>query len=322
VVARNLSAVVCTSIAAWLFCPWRPSHPSVKAPVRGMILFGMHSLGSYFMNYASRNADKLLLGLTQGTLGLGLYDRAYRLFVLPVNQVSYPLTSVAVATLRRLRTDHTQFCLSYARVLGLTAFLGMGISAIVTVGGHDLVLAILGPKWMGAESVLVAFGPGVGMMLVYGTHGWLHLALGRADRWFGWSFVAAIVTIGCFVAGLPYGAPGVAAGYTISFYLLAIPGLWFAGKPVKLRVKLIVNAVWPYLIAGALAGLATVQLDHAIARPLNLSHYPAGLRVLLTSMLCGFFYIIFSCSIHRSFAPLRTIWRIYLRLNTRQADIS
>ena len=27
------------------------------------------------------------------------------------------------------------------------------------------------------------FGPGFGVMFLYGTHGWIHLSVGRPDRW-------------------------------------------------------------------------------------------------------------------------------------------
>src|SRR5437867_5596791 len=75
------------------------------------------------------------------------------------------------------------------------------------------------------------------MMLLYHTHSWIHVSLGRADCWFRWGVVEFAVTGVLFVLGLPMGPVGIAVAWVMSFWVLTIPALWYAGRPVQLGVR-------------------------------------------------------------------------------------
>ncbi|MFW9968333.1 MAG: bile acid:sodium symporter, partial [Candidatus Thorarchaeota archaeon] len=61
--------------------------------------------------------------------------------------------------------------------------------------GKDFIRLVLGPQWDKAGEIFSFLGPAIGIMLIYRTHGWLHLSLGRADRYFRWGIVSMVVTI-------------------------------------------------------------------------------------------------------------------------------
>jgi PST family polysaccharide transporter len=275
----------------------------------------LNSLGSYFMNYVTRSADKLLIGLMSGPMHLGIYDRAYHIFVQPVNQVSYPLTGVAVVTLSKLKEDPPAFIAAYAKAAALTGLVGMWVSAVAVLNAADIVLVLLGENWKSAGPVLAAFAPAIGMMLIYGTHGWLHLALGKAGKWMIWSIFSTVVILAAFLVGVQYGAIGVAAGYAASLYLLTVPGLWFAGKPVRLPLRTIVSFIGPYLCAGAVAVAVCHEVrwgnEAVSAASSNLNPWS---RLFLSATLCSCLYFACVCALFRSFDPVRQIWRIIHRL--------
>jgi hypothetical protein len=104
------------------------------------------------------------------------------------------------------------------------------------------------------------FGPGIGVMLIYITHGWIHLSLGRADRWFRWGIAELIATALLFGLGLRWGPVGIAGAWVVSFWVLTIPALYYAGEPAHLRVAELVGAVWKYALASALAGCASAAV--------------------------------------------------------------
>lgn len=99
---------------------------------------------------------------------------------------------------------------------------------------------------------------------MYLTHGWLHLSLGTPDRWFRWGIIEFIVSVSCLLVGLLYGALGVAIAYSSSLYILVIPGLCYAGRPIDLRVSLIVSAVWKYYVSAVGAGLLSWAILHRV----------------------------------------------------------
>lgn len=257
-----------------------------------MLKFGMNIYGNFATNYFSRNLDKILIGWRHGAQSLGYYERAYYLFVMPVNQLSYPLTSVAVAALSRLRDDPEKFQSYYLRALSMIAFVGMPLSAILTLIGKDFLLLLLGPQWARAGEIFAVFGPGIGILLIYGTHGWLHLSLGRADRWLRWGIIELIFTPLCFLLGLSFGAIGVAFAYTASFYVLLVPGLWYAGRPIHLTVLSLLSGIWRQYLSALTAGLLCWFILHSFELTSNVFNCLNILvRILISTVLCMSLYI-------------------------------
>src|SRR5947207_2396160 len=125
-------------VGAWVCCGWRPGLPSRGADVRPMIRFGLNTYGYWGANYITRNLDNLLVGWCYGSGSLGGYKKAYDLFALPVNQLSMPLTNVALASLSRLRDDPDRYRRNYGKAICFLAFIGMGLSAMLTLAGKDL----------------------------------------------------------------------------------------------------------------------------------------------------------------------------------------
>ena len=53
-------------------------------------------------------------------------------------------------------------------------------------------------------------------MLIYGTHGMIHLSIGTPNRWLRWSIINFTVTGLLFLVALPWGPVGIATAWTAS----------------------------------------------------------------------------------------------------------
>jgi len=185
---------------------------------------------------------------------------------------------------------------------------GMGLGAGLTLIGKDLILLLLGPGWETSGRIFTFFGPGIGIMLLYGTHGWIHLSIGRADRWLRWGIVELAVTGLCFLIGLSGGPVGIALAWVVSFWILTIPGLWYAGKPVGLEVGPMVGVVWRYVLASALAAIASTVVVRELPSVLAASGVSGALaRIAVNASLFGGFYLAAVILLHMGCEPL---WRI------------
>ena len=304
-VGRRLTMALMIAIGAWIFCRWRPGLPRLNSGVRPMLAFGINNFASNFVNYFSKNLDKILIGWRYGTQSLGYYSRAYHLFVLPLNQLTFPLGGVALATLSRLHNEPERYRRYFLKAISMLAFIGMPLGAIMTLTGSDLILLLLGPQWTKAGQIFMIFGPAIGIMIIYGTQGWLHLSQGRADRRLRWSIISFIVTVAFFVVGLPFGTTGVAVAYTASFYILVGPCLWYAGRPIDLKLSSIVSIVWRYYVAALLGvllcWLILYSLDSTASIFAGLSTF---VKILVSSLLCTAFYLIAVIGLHRSLEPI------------------
>ena len=219
-----------------------------------MVRFATNTYGHFAANYCTRNLDNFLVGWFFGPQSLGFYKKAYDLCVLPVAQLSEPLNSVAMPVLSRLAGDPERYRRYALRALSTLAFVGMGLGAGLALVGKDLMLVMLGPRWAESGRIFTFFAPGIGAMLIYFAYSWIHLSLGRPDRLLRWGLVEFTVMGLLFVLGLPWGPVGIAMAWVMSSWLLAIPALWYAGRPAGLGAGAIVAAVWKYVCASALAG--------------------------------------------------------------------
>ena len=303
-VAKHISYAASITIGAWLLCKWRPGYPTNFARVKSMLKFALNVYGNFCINYLSRNVDKMLTGKYLGSTQLGQYDRAHLLFGMFHNQLTMPVSNVAVATLSRLRDDRVKFLEYYVKILSVIAFLAMPLSAVLVLIGQDLILFLFGKQWSVAGHVFIAFGPAIGFMLLYSTHVWLHYSMGRADRLFKWSIVATAVTVVLFFAGIPYGVLGVAVAYSASYYILMIPGLLYAGQPIRLKLSHILSSAWKCFTAALFAGL----LCSYIFSWTFISEVFVGLniivRILAQSFCCSALYLTVLIVLYRRFSPI------------------
>ncbi|PKN67035.1 MAG: lipopolysaccharide biosynthesis protein [Deltaproteobacteria bacterium HGW-Deltaproteobacteria-15] len=308
-VARQVLFTFLLSLGGWILCSWRPGLPAWAGGMGSLLKYAVSTYGTFAMTYFQRNLDKVLIGRFLGTQSLGSYDRAYTLFALPASQLTVPLTNVSLAALSRLRQDPQRYRHAYLKALSLVAFLGMPLSALLTVIGYDLILLLLGPNWEQAGLIFTVFAPSAGVFMIYSTHGWLHLSLGRADNWLRWSIVAFVVTAGFFIAGLPYGAPGVALGRVVAIHVLALPGIWYAGKPIGLRVVSVLHATWRCYASSFMAGLSTwVFLKNIIPPAPSFEVY--ALRVFAGSSICVLLYLVFTVVINQGTKPIADFFGI------------
>jgi PST family polysaccharide transporter len=304
-VLAAVTLTVTTCLGAWFFCRWFPSFPRRNEHTGSMVSFALHTYGRFITGYFSNNLDNFLVGWKLGAASLGFYKKAFDLFVLPTNQLSLNLTNVAVSALSRFQRDLEQYKRYFLGALGVMAFIGMGLGACLTLAGKDLVLVLLGPKWEEAGRIFTLFGPGIGAMLLYCAHIWIHLSIGKADRWFRWGLIDLFVTALFLIIGLHWGAEGVAVGWVVAYWIIMLPALWYAGSPIQLGIAPLLGAIWRYVMASLSAGLCEFLIARnmpAFAHgtdPLN-----AAIRLFSHSFLFFILYLAAVVILHRGYSPI------------------
>ena len=302
------AAALSSTIGAWSLCHWLPGRPRVANGTGSMMKFAMYTYGRFSVNYFARNSDNLLVGWRFGAPTLGFYKKAYDLFSLSAAQLVSATAIVAVSALSRVRNDGVQYRKYLLAALAMMAFVGMGISGDLTLVGNDVIRVLLGPGWGRAGHIFTFFAPGIGIMILYGTHGWIHLSIGRADRWFRWGIVEWVVTIVLFLISLHWGPEGIAVAWCVSFWVLTLPAMYYAGKPIGLGVGPVLQAVWRYIAASLIACVLTyLSLSREIVREHNGSTGEAALRVVLLSLGFAILYLSAIVALHRGLTPLRTL---------------
>ena len=304
-IAGAIAQPISTAIGAFIMCQWMPGLPRRAKGTGDIVRFALHTYGNFAVNYFSRNTDNLLVGWRFSASQLGFYKKAYDLFAVSASQLTSTISVVVVAGLSRLRKTPALYRRYLLDVLGLTAFVGMYLGSVLTLIGKDLILVMMGSRWAPAGEIFTFFGPGVGIMILYSTHGWIHLSVGRADRWFRWGILEFVVTCLLFVAGLHWGPVGIATAWSASFWLLTIPAIWYAGKPIELSIVRVFSACWRFFLASFITvGLTTLAMNNIPHLAEWTGIYAATLRILLASLIACLVYVATVAILSGGFAPM------------------
>jgi PST family polysaccharide transporter len=264
--AGTLATVLASSAAIVAVSGFRPGKPSFEGEFKAILHFGAGVSGFNIVNYFARNADKLLIGKFYGVDQLGLYDRAYRLLLFPLEQVRNPLGRVMLPTLSRMQGDPARYRAAYTECIAVMMMVSQPAILFVTIFADSVLTGLLGPHWLPIVPIFQWLGICALHQVSTSSVGWLFLSQGRGGDYFKIGLFNAATTVASFAIGLPWGAVGVAAAYTISDYIVRLPAtLWSAGRRGPVTAGNLVAAMLPHAVATAVAG--AVLLAIALARP-------------------------------------------------------
>jgi O-antigen/teichoic acid export membrane protein len=322
-VAGIVAQQVSVTIGAWWLYRWIPSWPRRTGKTAAAIRFAAKVYGQQGLRYARGNMDNLLVGWRFNAAALGLYKKAYDLFALSASLLSGSLDNLALAALSRVNQDPARFRRYLSTSLGVIAFVGMAVSADLTLVGRHVVRLVLGPQWLESGRIFELFGPGIGAMLLAGTVGWIHLSIGNPGRWLRWTLLELAVTASLFLVALPWGPKGIAAAWSVSYYVLLIPAFWYAGRPIGLGVSFFVAAVWRYAAAALPAGFATAAIFRDTpfwASPVGRGPALAGAVIISSAFVA--LYLGAVVLLHWGFAPFRQLTSLLRELAPRRTVAS
>nr|WP_315050795.1 lipopolysaccharide biosynthesis protein [uncultured Brevundimonas sp.] len=261
----TIDTLTVTLIMAWTLSSWRPSNVSGFKEISDLLKFGAGVTGFNVSNFFARNLDNVLIGRVSGAQQLGYYDRAYKLLVLPLQQVNRPLGQVLIPALSRLIDDPSRYRHAYLRVVQQTLLLITPGVLVVMIAADTLIPLLMGDQW-GPTSAIFSWLALSGLhQPLTTTIGWLFISQGRTTEFARWGLINAVVCISAFLIGLPGGALGVARSYAIADTLLLAPAVWWIiGRRGPVRTADLVGLAAPFALVGATTGTLLLAASHVL----------------------------------------------------------
>ena len=262
-VFSQLAVLTADALLVWLTCGWRPGLPRRDTGVRSMLSFGGNITAYGTVNYFSKNADNLLIGKFFGAQPLGLYNKAAQLVGLPTDQVHEPVMAVAVPALSRLADSPERYRKAYMRIMEKVLMLVMPAVALLIVSSDWIISIVLGAQWKDAGAILVFMSIAGLFQPIMNTAGSVLVTQGRGRHLFYWSLISSPLSILSIVAGLPWGAVGVAASYSLTRVFITNPLMyWFVGRSGPVRTMDFYRLLAPFTAAAAAGILACMAFRH------------------------------------------------------------
>ena len=255
IVARNVIEAALILAGFWYFSGFRPGRPGRIRALTSELRFGAHLTLSNVMTYFSRQGDNLIVGKFFGPTALGLYAKAYEVMLLPLNQVTRPLSSIALAALSRLTSNDEQYARAYFRMVDKALLLTTPMGA-VCIGCPELVVRVLlGSGWEEAAAILRALGVVMLIQPLTNTMAWLLTSQDRSNEILRMSVATSFLNIFSFVLGAQWGPLGVAWAYSISQVARIPTSIWYTCRKGPIRQRELYRRVSSFGVAG-IAGAA------------------------------------------------------------------
>jgi PST family polysaccharide transporter len=303
-VIQLISSAFLSMMGSMLAANWLPGVPRTGAGMSPLLRYGGNLMATQMVGYASKNIDSVLVGYRFGASSLGIYDRAFQLLMLPLNQIQAPSTNVALPVLARLQDNPNEFDRYLLR--GQLLLLQVIISAftVLWINAYWLVDVVFGGEWVDVVPILRALVIGGAFQAAsYATY-WVFLAKGLTGSNLRFTIVSRFVVIALVVAG-SFGSPlSIAAAYSLGLFLIWPLGLFWVGRvaqvPWVAMLQVGLRTIAMYSVAGMVSVLV---IDYWLSLGNGIVSF--ALRTGLMVLVVGCFIMLF-----KSFR--RDFWELYV----------
>ncbi|WP_019156024.1 lipopolysaccharide biosynthesis protein [Robertmurraya massiliosenegalensis] len=184
-----------------------------------------------FINYFSRNLDRLLIGKFLNLKELSYYERAYQLSLYP-NQI---LTNVITPVIQPIMSEYEDkkeiIKKTYLTISRLLAFIGMPLSVFLYFSSEEIIYILFGQQWTGSILTLQILSLSIWIQMILSSTGSIFQSTNRTDLLLLSGIMSTIlniigIVIGIWLGEIHYVALAILISFSINFiqanYLLMV----------------------------------------------------------------------------------------------------
>lgn len=193
---------------------------------KGFKISSIKKIGSYssyqfsfnFINYFTRNLDNILTGKFLGSSTLAYYDKAYKLMLYPIQNLTHVITPVLHPVLSEYQDQPDIIYEAYIKIVKILAYIGVFISVFCFFSSTEIIRIMYGPKWDQTIPIFRVLSLSIVVQMVLSSIGSIFQATGHVDKLFRTGVISSIFTVCAILIGVISGSLLVLAiGVTISF---------------------------------------------------------------------------------------------------------
>lgn len=247
-VTALLLKYVISTVIAWLACPIKLSFGFNKESFKQLIKFGFGYSLSQFFSVTAGQGDYFVVTRVMGSYALGIYNRAFQLMIVPVTLFGQVIDQVFFPVMSKIQDDNRRLCDIFILVTALLALLYFPMGAGIYLFSKEIVLILLGPKWIEATIPLRILSLSLFFRVGYKISDPLFRAKGVVYNRALIQLIQAIMVIITSFIGVKWGLFGVSVGVTISFILNYIIITRKTHELVKFKTIIYLRCVLPAMI--------------------------------------------------------------------------
>lgn len=291
-----------------VFSGWWPGAPVRGSGVRPMLGFGGSLTAASFFNQLREHFPFIVIGQALGSAPLGIYERAYRLLVMPLTQMMPSVSAVAIPALSRLQGDDERFRRTVRRLVILASGITVPFSVICVLTAPEIVRIMLGEQWDQVAVILALLSPLAATQTVSSVAIWCLTTTGHGVVLLRFAVINTVLVVSSVSIGLQFGMEGAALAFSSVGLLIRTPILFvFVVRHTPVTWQDVMGGGGVFIVGGVLLGIVGIVVRYFVLG-LNDASVPwAGFVV--GSVVLGWLPLVYLQGVPRILADLFTAAR-------------
>lgn len=247
-------------ISTYVLHPYRPRLKFNFRVLGELLDYSVWVYGQNLMAQIIGSLEDTLVGKFVGPTGLGLYGKAKSLAGGPVTPISSMISKIGFPAFARIQDDKAKISDGISKSFDIMLVVVAPFLAAVLLGGHKIVLIILGTRWIEIVPVFKILTIGITLNVLTSIATPLFNALGmpktsfKLDTLFTASFIVSLILL-----VPPFGIIGAAWSLIVSSAVMLIATIGLAYKLAYVNLKHILFSAGVVTISSLITALIGFQ---------------------------------------------------------------
>lgn len=143
-------------------------------PIRRIFSYTSYTFAFDFINFFTRNLDKIIIGKYISMDNLGLYEKSYRLMQLPIQNVTAVINPVIQPIFSEFQDDKKDIAAKYNRIIRFIGTISFPLGVCLSFCGYEVIHIFYGGKWDGAVETFKILSLSLPLQMVLSTVGFIY----------------------------------------------------------------------------------------------------------------------------------------------------
>ncbi len=170
-----------------------------KEPIKQIFSYSSYQFLFDFVNYFSRNLDKLIIGKMLNVDALGVYEKSYRLMQLPMQNVTAVINPVLQPVLRVLQGEKRELAEKYSKIVRFVATISFPVGIILAGMSQEIIRIFYGTQWDAAIPIFRILALSLPLQMILSTSGSIFLVCDNTKMQFWLGIRNTITTVTGFL---------------------------------------------------------------------------------------------------------------------------
>ena len=190
-------------------------------PMQSIASYSSYQFAFEFVNYFSRNLDKLIIGKYINLADLGYYEKSYRLMQMPLNSLTGVVNPVLQPIMSRLQEQKQEIAQKHNKMIGAMASISFPLGIGLYIFADLIIRTIYGNKWDNAIPTFQILSLSVPLQVILSTSGGIFQSCGDTKTQFRVGIRNTVTTVVSFIIAIYWigTIEAVAWAWTISLII-------------------------------------------------------------------------------------------------------